>query len=113
MEKGIIKNKTDKGYCFIRTSNGEDIFVHINNIDKDIYEKLAKGSRVLFEYEETERGKSATNVILELPNAPYGKVIDFSEEQIREMFGDLAAEDENKERFSSYFIKTDVYKKNT
>ena len=42
---------------------------------------------------------------------PVVKKIDFSEEQIREIFGDLAAEDENKERFSSYFIKTDVYKK--
>ena len=27
------------------------------------------------------------------------------------MFGDLAAEDEKKDRFSAYFIKTDVYKK--
>jgi hypothetical protein len=49
--------------------------------------------------------------MLELPERPYGKVIDFSEEQIREMFGDLAAEDEKLDRFSSYFIKTDVYKK--
>lgn len=72
---------------------------------------MAKGSKVLFEYEETDRGKSATNVMLEPPETPHGKVIDFSEEQIREMFGDLAAEDEKKERFSSYFIKTDVYKK--
>lgn len=49
--------------------------------------------------------------MLEQPESPYGRVVDFSEEQIREMFGDLAAEDEERERFSSYFIKTDVYKK--
>ncbi len=111
MEKGTVVNKTEKGYCFIRSSKGDNIFVHINNVDREIYEKLAKGSKVLFDYVETDKGKSATNVELELPESPHGKEIDFSEEQIREMFGDLAAEDEKRERFSSYFIKTDVYKK--
>lgn len=111
MEKGVISNKTEKGYCFIRSSAGESIFVHINNVGKEAYEQLAKGSKVLFDYEETGRGKRATNIILEPPESPHGKVVDFSEEQIREMFGDLAAEDEKRERFSSYFIKTDVYKK--
>lgn len=111
MEKGIISNKTEKGYCFIRSSTGESIFVHINNVGKETYEQLAKGSKVLFEYEKTDRGKRATNVMLEPSESPHGKVIDFSEEQIRDMFGDLAAEDEKKDRFSAYFIKTDVYKK--
>lgn len=111
MEKGIVSNKTDKGYSFIRSSTGESIFVHINNVGKEAYEQLAKGSRVLFDYEETARGKRATKVMLEPLENPHGKVIDFSEEQIRDMFGDLAAEDEKKDRFSAYFIKTDVYKK--
>lgn len=103
--------KTEKGYCFIRSSTGESIFVHINDVGKEAYEQLAKGSRVLFDYEETDKGKRATNVMLERSESPHGKVIDFSEEQIRDMFGDLAAEDEKKDRFSAYFIKTDVYKK--
>lgn len=111
MEKGIMCNKTDKGYGFIRSSTGERIFVHIKNVDPEVYVRLAKGSKVLFDYEETYKGKSATKVILDEPENTSGKKIDFSEEQIREIFGDLAAEDENKERFSSYFIKTDVYKK--
>ncbi len=111
MEKGIVSNKTDKGYSFIRSSTGESIFVHINNVGKEAYEQLAKGSRVLFDYEKTDRGKRATKVMLEPSENPHGKVIDFSEEQIRDMFGDLAAEDEKKDRFSAYFIKTDVYKK--
>lgn len=111
MEKGIMCNKTDKGYGFICSSTGERIFVHIKNVDPEVYVRLAKGSKVLFDYEETYKGKSATKVILDEPENTSGKKIDFSEEQIREIFGDLAAEDENKERFSSYFIKTDVYKK--
>lgn len=111
MKKGIVCNKTDKGYGFIRSSTGERIFVHIKNVDPEVYERLAKGSKVLFDYEETERGKSATKVILDESENTGGIKIDYSEEQIRGMFGDLAAEDENTERFSSYFIKTDVYKK--
>ena len=111
MEKGIISNKTEKGYCFIRSSTGESIFVHINKVGRVAYEQLAKGRRVLFDYEETDRGKSVTNIMLEPSESAHGKVIDFSEEQIRDMFGDLAAEDERKERFRAYFIKTDVYKK--
>ena len=105
MEKGIISNKTEKGYCFIRSSSGESIFVHVNNVDRLVYEKLAKGSKVLFDYEETDRGKSATNIMLESPASPHGKIIDFSEQQIRELFGDLAAEDEEKERFKFIFHK--------
>ena len=58
MEKGIISNKTEKGYCFIRSSTGESIFVHINNVGKETYEQLAKGSKVLFEYEESQKRKS-------------------------------------------------------
>lgn len=111
MEKGIIYNKTEKGYCFIRSSTGENIFVHINTVGKEIFEQLAKGSRVLFDYEETAKGKIATNVMLQPSENPHDKLIDFSEEQIRDMFGDLAAEDEKKDRFSAYFIKTDVYRK--
>ena len=49
--------------------------------------------------------------MLEPSESAHGKVIDFSEEQIRDMFGDLAAEEERKERYRAYFIKTDVYKK--
>lgn len=111
MEKGIVSKKTEKGYCFIRSSTGENIFVHINSVDREVYEKLGKGSKVLFDYEETDKGKKATKVLIESPANAYGKTIDFSEQQIRDLFGDLAAEDEKRERFSSYFIKTDVYEK--
>ena len=111
MEKGTISKKTEKGYSFIRSSTGESIFVHIKNVDKSEYERLYEGCKVLFDYKETNKGKSATNIVILSSINLTNKDIDFSEQQIREMFGDLAAEDENKERFSSYFIKTDVYEK--
>ena len=46
MEKGIISYKTEQGYCFIRSSVGEKIFVHINDVGEEAYEQLAKGSKV-------------------------------------------------------------------
>lgn len=111
MERGTISNKTELGYCFIRSESGDNIFVHVNNVGKEIYEQLERGSKVLFSYEDTLKGKQATEIKLENTENKCGKTIDFSDEQIREMFGDLAAEDEKKERFSSCFIKTDVYQK--
>ena len=77
MEKGVVSATTEKGYCFICSSTGESIFVHINDVGKEAYEQLTKGSKVLFNYEETDRGKKATNVRLELSRTPYGKKIDF------------------------------------
>ena len=59
MEKGTVVNKTEKGYSFIRSSKGDNIFVHINNVDREVYEKLAKGSKVLFDYIETEIGRAS------------------------------------------------------
>ena len=111
MEKGIICKAPEKGYCFIRSQTGERIFVHVSNVDREIFNQLTKGTKVLFEYEEHDRGKSAVKVTLDTSTELCEKGIDFSEQQIRELFGDLAAEDEDKERFRSYFIKTDVYQK--
>ena len=113
MEKGIVSKIPEKGYCFIQSAKGERIFVHINCIGEKAFNQLYKGAKVLFEYEETVRGKQATSVMLAPKHETISRKhkIDFSEQQIRELFGDLAAEDEDKERFSAYFIKTDVYEK--
>ena len=51
MEKGVVSATTEKGYCFICSSTGESIFVHINDVGKEAYEQLTKGSKVLFNYE--------------------------------------------------------------
>lgn len=53
MERGTISNKTELGYCFIRSESGDKIFVHVNNVGKEIYEQLERGSKVLFSCEET------------------------------------------------------------
>ena len=55
MEKGIICKAPEKGYCFIRSQTGERIFVHVSNVDREIFNQLTKGTKVLFEYEEHDR----------------------------------------------------------
>ncbi len=52
-----------KGYGFIATSDGRDIFVHYSNITGDGYKTLAEGDPVSFEIVEGEKGLRAENVV--------------------------------------------------
>jgi len=59
--KGKIKwYNFRKGYGFIETSKGEDIFVHHSSVPAGI--KLDEKDEVEFEIEDTERGKQAKNL---------------------------------------------------
>lgn len=66
-QKGKVKWFNDvKGYGFITTENGEDIFVHYSDIggaDFKGYRTLDAGQEVEFEIAEHEKGKKAVNVI--------------------------------------------------
>ena len=52
----------DKGYGFIRTEDGKDVFFHYSSLIMDSYKTAEKGEQVEFEIEETERGLRATNI---------------------------------------------------
>ena len=54
--------KADKGYGFIVTDDGKDVFVHFSSIIQDGYKSLDQGQDVEFELEEGPRGLSAKNV---------------------------------------------------
>jgi len=54
---------TAKGYGFIGSETGEDIFVHYSAIRGDNYRSLEKGQRVEFSIEESPKGLQAVNVI--------------------------------------------------
>jgi CspA family cold shock protein len=62
-ENGKVKwfNAT-KGYGFIRSSKGEDIFVHHSAIKMDGYRTLAEGESVSFTSVQGPRGLQAANV---------------------------------------------------
>ncbi|MEZ0535647.1 cold-shock protein [Caldicellulosiruptoraceae bacterium PP1] len=52
----------DKGYGFINTENGEDIFVHFSSIDMEGYKTLAEGQLVEFDIVKGDKGNQAVNV---------------------------------------------------
>jgi len=52
-----------KGYGFIATADGRDIFVHYSSISGDGYNTLAEGDSVTFEIVEGEKGLRAENVV--------------------------------------------------
>ncbi len=63
MIKGTVKwfNAT-KGYGFISSENGEDVFVHYSAISGDGFKTLEEGQNVEFEIVEGQKGPQATNV---------------------------------------------------
>ena len=48
MAEGTIKRLTDKGFGFIETGNGTDIFFHMSSLEGVSYEELQEGQRVSF-----------------------------------------------------------------
>lgn len=64
MRTGKVKWFNDaKGYGFIETEEGKDIFVHYSAIQIDGYKSLAEGQSVQFEVVEGSKGLQAANVL--------------------------------------------------
>ena len=63
MATGTVKwfNST-KGYGFITTDDGKDVFVHYNDIEGEGYRMLNEGQAIEFELTEGDKGPKATNV---------------------------------------------------
>lgn len=52
-----------KGYGFIATEDGRDIFVHYSSISGDGYKTLVEGDSVTFDVTEGDKGLRAENVV--------------------------------------------------
>lgn len=64
MAEGTVKwFNTRKGYGFISTEDGADIFVHYSNISGNGYKTLVEGDSVSFDIVEGEKGLRAENVV--------------------------------------------------
>jgi len=62
--KGVVKwFDADKGYGFISSVEGKDIFVHFSAIQTEGYKTLAEGDQVEFEVKNGDRGQQAANVV--------------------------------------------------
>lgn len=64
-QTGTVKWFNDaKGYGFISTQDGEDVFVHYSAIQGNGFRSLAEGARIEFEVVQGPKGLQASNVVL-------------------------------------------------
>jgi CspA family cold shock protein len=62
--KGKVKwFNAEKGYGFILSEEGKDVFVHFSAIVGDGYKTLEEGQEVTFDVETGDRGQLAKNVV--------------------------------------------------
>jgi CspA family cold shock protein len=63
MLKGKVKwFDPKKGYGFIQSDEGEDIFVHFSSIEGDGFRSLDEGEEVTFEIIDGKQGPQASKV---------------------------------------------------
>ena len=63
MSRGRVKWFHDsKGYGFIETDTGQDVFVHYSAITAEGYRTLQEGQEVEFELVDGDKGPRASNV---------------------------------------------------
>lgn len=62
MAEGTIKRLTDKGFGFIDTGDGKDIFFHMSSLVDTHYDDLREGQKVSFTEGEGPKGPRAENV---------------------------------------------------
>lgn len=63
MNKGTVKwFNGSKGYGFITSEKGEDLFVHYKAIVGEGFKSLEEGDQVQFEVEQGPKGLQATKV---------------------------------------------------
>ena len=63
--KGTVKwfNK-EKGFGFITGEDGEDVFDHFSQIQKEGFKELFEGQEVEFEITEGQKGPQASNIVV-------------------------------------------------
>lgn len=64
MSRGKVKWFHDsKGYGFIETENGGEVFVHYSAITNEGFKTLAEGQEVEFDLQDGDKGPRAMNVV--------------------------------------------------
>ena len=62
MAEGTIKRLTDKGFGFIDTGSGKDIFFHMSALEGVHFDELREGQSVSFTEGQGPKGPRAENV---------------------------------------------------
>ena len=64
MATGKVKwFNAEKGYGFITTDEGKDVFVHYSAIQGEGFKSLDEGQAVTFDLQQGPRGMQAANVV--------------------------------------------------
>jgi CspA family cold shock protein len=64
MAEGTIKRLTDRGFGFIDTGGGKDLFFHSSALQGVTFEQLREGQKVSFTEGRGKKGPCAENVKL-------------------------------------------------
>jgi len=64
MPQGTIKTLTNKGFGFIESERGDDIFFHSSSLEGTTYDALSEGQQVEYEEGSGPKGPRAENVRL-------------------------------------------------
>ncbi len=62
MAEGTIKRLTDRGFGFIDTVSGKDLFFHSSDLEGVSYEELQAGQRVSYTEGHGPKGTRAENI---------------------------------------------------
>ncbi len=63
--KGKVKNfNKEKGYGFIKTDEGKDVFFHYSELKMEGFKTVDANQTVEFEIIETEKGQRAVNITI-------------------------------------------------
>lgn len=61
--KGVVRwFNAQKGFGFITSDDGRDVFVHYSGLNMSGFKVLEQGQTVTFDIEDGEKGSQATNV---------------------------------------------------
>ena len=62
MPEGTVKRKTDRGFGFINTGSGRDLFFHMSAVEGTSFDELKEGQRVEYTEGMGKKGPCAENV---------------------------------------------------
>lgn len=62
MAEGKVKTLTDRGFGFIETGDGEDLFFHMSSLQGVSFEQLREGQPVTYDLGQGHKGPRAENV---------------------------------------------------
>jgi CspA family cold shock protein len=60
----IVRIIRDRGFAFVRTEDGSEVFLHHSTLPRGEFDTLQEGQEVVFDIENDQRGRGqrATNV---------------------------------------------------